>query len=79
MPRVMGCSHLLWRYAQNYNTDAIMRLFSDRRASPLDMNEQGSNALIYTVDDLDLTRLLLREKADPYIANAYGRTPAELL
>ena len=63
LPRVMGWSHLLWNYAGSRRKDAILRLFAERTATPADVNHLGSNALIYTVDDLDLTTLLIHEKA----------------
>ena len=79
VPRVTGWSNLLWSYAQNCQKEAIQRLFSDHKASPLDVNQQGTNALTYVLDDLDLTRFLLNHKADPFLANEHGRTASELL
>ena len=79
MPRVMDWSHLLWSYAQKGNVHAIEHLFSNHKASPFDVNQQGSNALIYTSMNLELTRMLLQQKADPYLVNHYGKSAADLL
>ena len=79
IPRVTPWGNLLWFYTQNGEELAVQQLFSQGRASPYDINEQGSNALIYARDNLKLVKLLLREKADPYFSNEYGVTPAEAL
>ena len=79
MPRVTATSSPLWSYIQNGKMSAVQQLFSSGKASPFDVNEKGCNALTYATSNLDLTHLLICEKADPYLTNDYGQTPANSL
>lgn len=81
MPRMVSWSHLLWIYATNDDLLAIQNLFAEGKASPHDLNPQGSNALIYTVgrNNLRLCQFLLEQGADPDHPNDIGRTASDLL
>ncbi len=81
MPRVTRWTHPLWKYCNDNDVVAIQKLFSEGKASPHDVNPHGSSALIYAAghNDLQLSQFLLRESADPDLANDWGRSPAELL
>ena len=79
MPRIMSWSHQLWYFVKLGQIDAVTELFSKGVASPFDVTEKGGGALMSARNNIEVTRLLLREKADPYKPNTYGRTAAELL
>ena len=80
MPRMVSWSHLLWKYAINGDLLAIQKMFAEGKASPYDLNPQGSNALNYTVgQNSRLFQFLLDQGAEPDHPNDIGRTPSDLL
>ncbi len=79
MPRTASWSHLLWNYAHNGDLLAIQKLFAEGKASPYDLNPQGSNALLYASHNPRLSQFLLDQGADPNHPNNLGRTSSESL
>ena len=62
-------------YAALYGDSASARLLLDAGADPNARNDAGATALMWAVDDLEMTRLLLDRKADPNVRSADGRSP----
>ena len=81
VPRVVSWSHLLWQYAKNGDLLAIQRLFAEGKASPYDLNPQGSNVLHYTAnsDHLRLNEFLLEQGLDIDHPNDIGIAPSDFL
>ena len=81
IPRMVSWSHLLWNYATHGDLLAIQKLFAKGKASPHDLNPQGSNALIYAVGHSSpgLMRFLLEQGADLEHPNEIGKTPSDRL
>ena len=61
-------------YAALYRDIASARLLLDAGADPNARNDAGATALMWAVDDLEITRLLLERKADPNVRSADGRS-----
>jgi len=61
-------------YAALYRDIATARLLLDAGADPNARNDAGATALMWAVDDLDMTRLLIERKADPNVRSADGRS-----
>jgi ankyrin repeat protein len=62
-------------YAALYRDAASARLLLDAGADPNVRNDAGATALMWAVDDLDITRMLLLERAaDPNVRSADGRS-----
>ena len=80
VPRVVSWSHLLWQYAMNGELFAIQRLFAEGKASPYDLNPQGSNVLYYTAssDYLRLNEFLLEQGVDIDHPNDSGIAPSDV-
>ena len=81
VPRIVSWSHLLWNYATNSDLLAIQKLFAEGKASPFDLNPQGSSALHYTGDrnNWRLHEFLLQQGVDTDHPNEVGRTPNDVL
>jgi ankyrin repeat protein len=62
-------------YASLYGDAASARLLLDAGADPKARNDAGATALLWAVDDLEITRLLLERGADPNVMSADGRMP----
>lgn len=79
VPRVVSWSHLLWQYAKNGNLLAIQKLFAEGKASPYDLNPQGSNVLHYTANShhLRLSEFLLEQGVDIDHPNDIGIPPSD--
>ena len=66
-------------YAALYGDRASARLLLDYGADPNARNDAGATALMWAVDDPEITRMLLLERAgDPGIRSADGRTALQL-
>ncbi len=61
-------------YAALYGDRASARLLLDYGADPNARNDAGATALMWAIDDLEITRLLLERKADPNLRSADGRS-----
>jgi ankyrin repeat protein len=61
-------------YASLYGDTASVRLLLDTGADPNALNDAGATALLWGVDDIEITRLLLERGADPNLRSADGRT-----
>lgn len=61
-------------YAALYSDRTSARLLLDAGADPNARNDAGATALMWAVDDLEMTRLLLDRKADPNVRSADGRS-----
>ena len=81
IPRVVSWSHPLWQFAMNGEHLAIQRLFAEGKASPYDLNPQGSNVLYYTANshNLRLNEFLLEQGVDIDHPNDIGMAPSDLL
>jgi len=65
-------------YASLYGDAASARLLLDTGANPNALNDAGATALLWAVDDLEITRLLLERGADPNVRSADGRTALQV-
>jgi len=66
-------------YAALYGDRASARLLLDYGADPNARNDAGATALMWAVDDPEITRMLLLERVgDPGIRSADGRTALQL-
>ena len=65
-------------YAALYRDTTSARLLLDLGADPKARNDAGATALMWAVDDLEMTRLLLDRKADPNVRSADGRSAVVL-
>jgi ankyrin repeat protein len=66
-------------YAALYGDRASARLLLDYGADPNARNDAGATALMWAVDDPEITRMLLIERSgDPGIRSADGRTALQL-
>jgi ankyrin repeat protein len=65
-------------YAALYRDAASLRQLFDLGADANARNDAGATALMWAVDDLDVTRLLLEHGADPNARSMDGRTPLML-
>ena len=79
MPRVTDWEHLLWGYANNGNMVAIQKMFSERKASPLDVNLLGETALNYAARHPKLYRFLVENGGDQELTDVHGYKPTELI
>jgi len=61
-------------YQDTTSVRALLELGADANAK----NDAGATALMWAVDDLDMTRLLLDRGADPNARSVDGRTPLRL-
>ena len=80
-PRVIERTSLLWHYILRGDLVAVQKLFSERKASPFDVDDEGCNASIFAVNHRDcrVSRFLIEQGADPALPNIRGRTASELL
>ena len=80
-PRITDWSHNLWNFCVQGDLEAIQKLFSAGKASPLDLNLIGGNALMYSGArrNLQLTRFLLENGADLEVRDDTGATAVDLL
>jgi ankyrin repeat protein len=58
-----------------YGTQETVRFLLEQGADPNLRNEAGATALMWAVDDLDKTRLLLQHRAEVNASSGDGRTP----
>src|SRR5262245_20306422 len=65
-------------YAALYGDTVSARLLLDLDADPNASNDAGATALLWAVDDLEITRMLLERGADPNARSADGRSPLVL-
>ena len=79
MPRVMNWEHMLWQYANHGNIAAVQKLFSERKASPLDVNLLGESALNYAAKHPKLYRFLVENGGDQELTDNHGYKPTELI
>ena len=80
-PRVTDWSHVYWNYCVQGDVGAIQKMFSAGKASALDLNLIGGNALIYTSvhSNLRLTKLLLENGADLEVKDDTGTVAGDAL
>ena len=81
IPRVTDWSHIYWNYCVQGNLEAIQKLFSAGKASALDLNLIGGNALIYNAvrGNLRLTTFLLENGADLEVKDDAGNVAGDAL
>ena len=79
LPRPMDWGHLLWGYANDGNIKAIQKLFSEGKASPLDVNLLGESALNYAAQHPHLYRFLVEHGSDQQTTDVNGYKPNELM
>ena len=81
IPRVTDWSHIYWSYCVQGNLEAIQKMFSAGKASTLDLNLIGGNALLYSNvrGNLRLTKLLLENGADLEVKDDAGNTAGDVL
>lgn len=80
-PRVTDWSHLYWNYCVQGDLEAIQKLFSAGKASALDLNLIGGNALFYNSvrSNLRLTKFLLENGADLEVKDDSGIVAGDAL
>ena len=80
-PRVTDWSHIYWNYCVQGNLEAIQKMFSAGKASALDLNLIGGNALNYNTvrGNLRLTRFLLENGADLEVKDDAGNVAGDAL
>ena len=61
-------------YAALYGDRTSARLLLDIGADPNARNDAGATALMWAIDDPEITRMLLERKADPNLRSADGRS-----
>jgi len=79
MPRIMDWEHLLWMHANHGNIVAIQKMFSEGKASPLDVNLLGETALIYAAQHPRLYRFLVENGSNQDMTDLHGYKPCELI
>ncbi|KAI4202228.1 MAG: hypothetical protein LQ350_002743 [Teloschistes chrysophthalmus] len=79
IPKTMDWEHLLWGYANHGQIGAIQKLFSEGKASPLDVNLLGESALNYAAQHPRLYEFLVRHGGDQELADVHGYKPHELI
>jgi ankyrin repeat protein len=62
-------------YAALYGDARSAGVLLDRGADPNTINDSGATALLWAVDEPEVTRLLLEHGADPNVRSAEGLTP----
>lgn len=65
-------------YAALYQDAAALRALLELGAEPNAKNDAGATALMWAIDNLDITRTLLDRGADPNARSVDGRTPLRL-
>ena len=80
-PRVTDWSHIYWNYCVQGDLEAIQKMFSAGKASALDLNLIGGNALIYNSvrGNLRLTKFLLENGADLEVKDDAGNVAGDAL
>ena len=80
-PRVTDWSHIYWNYCVQGDLEAIQKMFSAGKASALDLNLMGGNALIYNTvrGNLRLTKFLLENGADLEVKDDAGNVAGDAL
>ena len=80
-PRVTDWSHIYWNYCVQGDLEAIQKMFSAGKASALDLNLIGGNALHYSTDrgNLRLTKFLLENGADLEASDDAGNVAGDAL
>ncbi len=79
MPRTMDWEHLLWMHANHGNIVAIQKMFSEGKASPLDVNLLGETALNYAAQHPRLYRFLVENGSNQDMTDLHGYKPCELI
>lgn len=80
-PRVTDWSHVYWNYCVQGDLEAIQKMFSAGKASALDLNLIGGNALIYNSirSNLRLTKFLLENGAELEVKDDSGTVAGDAL
>ena len=80
-PRVTDWSHVYWNYCVQGDMEAIQKMFSAGKASALDLNLIGGNALLYNSvrSNLRLTEFLLVNGADLEVKDDSGTIAGDAL
>lgn len=65
-------------YAALYGDTASLKQLIERGADPKIANDAGATALMWSIDDLEKTRLLLEHGADPNATSLDGRTAMDI-
>ena len=80
-PRVTDWSHVYWNYCVQGDLEAIQKMFSAGKASALDLNLIGGNALLYNSvrSNLRLTEFLLVNGADLEVKDDSGTVAGDAL
>ena len=80
-PRVTDWSHIYWNYCVQGDLGAIQKMFSAGKASALDLNLIGGNALVYNSvrGNLRLTKFLLENGADLEVKDDAGKVAGDEL
>ena len=80
-PRVTDWSHVYWHYCAQGDLQAIQKMCSAGRASALDLNLIGGNALVYNAvrSNVRLTKFLLENGADLEVKDDAGTVAGDAL
>ena len=80
-PRVTDWSHIYWNYCVQGDLEAIQKMLSAGKASALDLNLIGGNALVYNTvrGNLRLTSFLLENGADLEVKDDAGNVAGDAL
>ncbi len=81
VPRVLPWTHLLWRYSVCGDLLAIRRMYSNKTASPFDVDPSGRNALLYASKqkNVQVAHFLLDQGTDSNQSDNLGRPPSDNL
>ena len=81
VPRVLPWTHLLWRYSNYGDLKGVQRMFTDREASPYDIDPVGRNALVYASmhRSTEMAMFLLDQGADVTQPDILGSPASERL
>ena len=79
VPRVLPWTHLLWRYSIYGDLKGVQRMFTDRVASPHDIDPAGRNALVHASKhkSTELAIFLLDQGADITQRDSLGNPASE--
>ncbi len=81
VPRVLPWTHLLWRYSVCGDLQALKRMYSNRTASPYDVDPSGRNALVYASrqENVDVAHFLLDAGTQGDQPDNMGNSPSDSL